>query len=376
MSPDVLQLRSSAGLYGADQAVLTLNDALPGVGVASRLLCIENYLAKEQSLFERARESGSNVALLPCRGRFDNGTLIELLNQLRRSRQPVLHVHDYKSVFYAWLATRRRTDIPLVATLHGWVETTGALRLYKRVELRLLRRFDRLVVVADAQRETLERAGISPGKIHVISNGIDAQRFRPDAPAVSREAFHLPPTAFLFGCVSRLAPEKNLAALIDATRALRDEGLDVALLLVGDGPEHASLEARARAAGLDGRVHFTGLRHDTQNIYPLLDCFVLPSLTEGLPLSMLEAMACARPVIASAVGGIPRLVAGTKHGATVSAGDLDALLQAMRAALRCREQDRAARAHVIREYSVSAMASHYAGLYEELMEARHGRAIA
>lgn len=376
MSPEVLHLRSSAGLYGGDQAVLALNAALPETGVTSRLLCIENYLTQEQPLFERAREAGSCVELLPCHGRFDVETLGALRAQLRRSRLPILHVHDYKSAFYAWLSTRRGLRIPLVATLHGWVETTGALRIYKRVELKLLRRFDRVVVVADAQRETLDSAGIPSDRIRTIPNGIDAERFRPDGPAATPEEFGLPASAFLFGCVARLAPEKNLAALIDAVAALHHDGLDVALLLVGDGSERGQLEARARTAGCGERVRFAGMRHDTQRIYPLLDCFVLPSLTEGLPLSVLEAMACARPVIASAVGGIPDLIAGTQRGTTVPAADQCALLHAMRAALPWHAPDHAAREHVVRRYSVSAAASRYAELYRDLMEARHGRAIA
>ncbi len=291
--------------------------------------------------------------LLPCRGRFDLATLRGMKDQLRAAPDAVLHVHDYKSAFYAWLAARR-TRTPLVATVHGWVETSGALRLYKRLELTLLRRFDRVVVVADALRSVLERAGIKPTRVCAIANGVDTDRFMPRTTPLARSEFDLPASSFLFGSVARLAPEKNLAALVDAIGVLVGEGLDAALLLVGDGPQRAALEAQAKAAGMGERVRFTGARTDTDRIYPMLDCFVLPSLTEGMPLAVLEAMACARPVVASAIGEIPHLLAGSDMGKLVPQGDNPALVAAMREALKHRGIDHAARRHVKAHYSVTA----------------------
>jgi glycosyltransferase involved in cell wall biosynthesis len=366
MPTDVLHVRSSAGPYGADQAVLALSRALPAAGIRNRLLCIENYRTGEQPLFDLAARHGVDTRLLHCRGRLDPGTMRELRTQRCPAPGALLHVHDYKSAFYAWWATRGRARPPLLATLHGWIETSLALRFYKWIELKLLRRFDRLVIVAETQRETLLRAGIEPARIRMIANGVDTRRFRPDAEAATREEFALPASALLFGSVARLSPEKNLGALIDAIGALHRDGRDVALLLVGDGPERAALEARAALAGLDDRVRFAGVRADTHRIYPMLDCLVLPSLTEGMPLAVLEAMACAKPVIASAVGDVPRLLAGGEHGRLVPPGDAAALTAALRAAKR--QSDPAARRHVETLYSVATTAGRYADLYRELME--------
>lgn len=374
MPTDVLHVRSSAGLYGADQAVLALSRALPDAGIRNRLLCIENYRMDEQPLFDLAGDHRIDTRLLRCRGRLDPGTVRELQTQRRMAPGALLHAHDYKSAFYTWWAVCGRARPPLLATLHGWVETSSALRFYKRIELNLLRKFDRLVVVAEAQRETLQRAGIAPARILTIANGVDTRRFRPDTEAATRDEFRLPSSAFLFGSVARLSLEKNLAALIDAIGELRRDGLDVALLLVGDGPRRAALEARTADAGLGDRVRFAGVRTDTDRIYPMLDCFVLPSLTEGMPLAVLEAMACAKPVIASAVGDVPRLLAGGEHGRLVPPGDRAALLAALRAAKR--HSDPAARSHVETLYSVARMANRYAELYRELLETTRGHATA
>ena len=172
--PFALQVRSSAGLYGADRVVLALNHALPRSGARGRLLSINNYRMHEQALHDTASATGQDAVLLPCRGRVDPATVGALAAQIgavrdRDGTPPIVHVHDYKSAFYAWLATRREvhlgTPAPLVATLHGWVEGSTSLRLYTRLELALLRRFDALVVVAGEQIDRLGRAGVPRSRV-------------------------------------------------------------------------------------------------------------------------------------------------------------------------------------------------------------------
>jgi glycosyltransferase involved in cell wall biosynthesis len=363
---EVLQLRSSAGLYGADQALLSLSEALPRHSVNTRLLCIRNYRMPVQALHEAASARGLGGALLPCAGRLDRATLRALREECERAPRAIVHVHDYKSASYAWLAARRRR-VPLVSTLHGWIETSAGLRLYKRIELRLLRDFDALVVVAQAQRAVLQQAGVRDDRIHSIPNGIDTRRFSPQAPAATRAEFALGASTFVFGCVARLAPEKNVAALLDAFAALRGEGADIALLLVGDGPQRAALAERAVDAGVDDVVRFAGAVADTSRIYPLLDAFVLPSLTEGMPLAVLEAMACERPIVATSVGEVPILLHGTDRAMVVRPGDVAELLHAMRATFAAgRGRDAAARARVERAYSIDRAADAYATLYRTL----------
>lgn len=374
MPPEVLQVRSSAGMYGADHAVLTLSQALPGAGITSRMLCIENYQMDSQPLHERARELAIDSQLLACHGRLDLTTLRGIKDQLRNAPGAILNVHDYKSAFYAWLATRQ-VPAPLVATMHGWIETTHALRVYKRLELMLLRRFSHVVVVTDALRPVLQRAGIAPTRISMIANGVDTTRFTPETTPAARAEFDLPRSAFLFGSVARLAPEKNLASLVDAVGKLIHEGLDIALLLIGEGPERGSLEDRIQSSNLGDRIRLAGTRSDTHRIYPMLDCFVLPSLTEGMPLCVLEAMACARPVIASAVGEIPRLLAASASGRVVPPGDMRGLVAALRAASTERVSDAMARRYVETRCSVATMAVQYADLYCKLRGAGHGRAV-
>jgi glycosyltransferase involved in cell wall biosynthesis len=180
----------------------------------------------------------------------------------------------------------------------------------------------------------------------------------------------------VFAAVARLAPEKNLAMLVDVFHALAAERADVMLLIVGDGPQPADLQAQVRRMHLDTRVHFTGARDDMQRIYPAVDCLVLPSLTEGMPLVVLEAMAHALPVVASAVGEVPRLLSHAAHGRTVAPGVAAELLVAMRAAAsQPGLRDPQARDYVLREHGSERMADAYLAIYRSLLEQARGRAV-
>jgi glycosyltransferase involved in cell wall biosynthesis len=372
----ILQLRSSAGLYGADQVVLTLAQALAREpGVRSRLLSISNYRMPRQPLHEAAMAHGQDAALLPCRGRLDLRTVAALAAEAARFDADVLHAHDYKSAFYAWRASRRRQTL-LVATLHGWTGGSRALRFYHRLELALLRRFDALVVVAANQRQPLLQAGVPSARIHQVDNAIAPPAATSQSPHVLRAALGLPAQAFVFAAVARLSPEKNLAMLVDVFHALAAEHADVMLLVVGDGPQRADLEAQVRRMDLGTRVHFAGSRDDMQRIYPAVDCLVLPSLTEGMPLVVLEAMAHALPVVASAVGEVPRLLSHAAHGRTVAPGVAAELLVAMRAAAsQPGLRDPQARDYVLREHGSERMADAYLAIYRSLLEQARGRAV-
>jgi L-malate glycosyltransferase len=378
MPVSVLQLRSSAGLYGADRMVLALDGGLRQHGARSRLLSIHNYLLPTQPLHEAAIAAGRDAVLLPCRGRIDMRTVAALRAQLDAHAVDVLHVHDYKSAFYAWLATRQRPRVRLVATLHGWVESSRALRLYNRLEIALLRRFDALVVVAMAQRERLLRAGVARTRVHQVDNGIALPAVATRAGSASlRMELGLGGSGPVFAAVARLSPEKNLPQLVAAFAGVAAAEPDARLLVVGDGPQREALRGQVEQAGLHERVRFAGVRADMERIYPLVDCLVLPSLSEGMPLVVLEAMAHGIPVIASAVGDVPALLAHSQHGRLVPPGDEAALRTAMLEALSGRGRNDMRAAEFIRErHSAHAMAGRYLDLYRELLVERHDRKTA
>lgn len=371
--PHILHVFSSAGLYGAEYVALGLIPALRAHGIDCTLVCINNPHTPEQYLYERARELGIAAVNLPCSGRLDLGTIRELRTIIRRQPNAIVHTHGYKGTFYAALAGRG-SGTPKVATLHGWVTRTTSLQLYQWLEIRLLRRFQQLCIVSEEQRAPLTRAGIDGNAIRFIQNGIDTRRFRPDVAPLPRADFGIPEGAFVFGSAMRLREEKNPVALVEAFAAATAYTPHTWLVIAGEGHLRDAILQRAEALGVASRVRLLGARNDLEHFYTLLDCFVLPSLREGLPLALLEAMASARPVICTSVAQIPDVVAGLDVQ-LLAPGDTPALTQALERAQSTRLPQPELRARVEQRYSVDRMASDYAAVYEEVMR-RHEQLVA
>ncbi|HEX3897399.1 MAG TPA: glycosyltransferase [Rudaea sp.] len=360
---DVLHLRSSAGLYGAEYVILGMVPELNRIGIPSRLLSIDNHHLAEQPLFARAQAMGVPAERVPCRGRFDFTTLRSLRDTLRRNPNAILHVHDYKSAFHAWLARGRRRT-PIVSTSHGHFPTTANLRMYNRLELALMRRFEHVCVVSKDMLPILARAGIDDKKTQLIENGIDTQRFNAQTPPLARSEFGIADDAVVFGSAMRLTEQKNPLGLIDAFAKAAERLPNAALVIAGDGPLRDAVTEHAREHSVADRVHLIGARNDLERFYPMLDIFVLPSHYEGLPLALLEAMACERGIVATAVGQVPAVLEGT-HAAVVTPGDMQSLASAMYDAIRQPRRD-ALRARVVERYSVTNMTQHYASAYHKI----------
>lgn len=360
----VVQLRSSAGLYGADRMVLALDRHLPDVGQESLLACIDNHHLGHSPLHDEALRRRQKTVLLPSKGRLDAAAISALRGLLRSSRAQCVHAHDPKSVVYAWLATRG-LDCCCVATTHGWIETSAALRLYNRIERAVLKRYDAVVTVAQPQVDNLVTAGVDRKRIHAIANGVEMiQPASQQERLLARRHFQCKPEDTVFAAIGRLAPEKNLPLLLRAMARI-DAGKPIHLLIAGDGPEFGVLALMIEALGLRSRVTMLGTLDDCTPVYAAMDILALPSLSEGMPLVVLEAMSAGKPVMATAVGDVPALLAHAPRSRLLPADDV-AWAQAMCAAIGTRNSDAEALAHASKFHSAQAMATRYADLYRTL----------
>ena len=369
----VLHLRSSAGLYGAEYVILGLLPELAQRGVGSTLLCLDNQYLQQQPLWSRAQALGLPAARLPCRGRFDFATVVALRAMLREHPRALLHVHDYKSALTAWLA-RGRAPVPIVATSHGQFSSTTWLHLYHLLELSMMRRFERVCIVSAEMRPLLVRAGVREPNIRLIENGIDTRRFAPEAAPLARRDFDIEPGTFVFGAAMRLTEQKNPLGLIEAFARVAALAPDVALVIAGEGPMRDALKVRAAELGCSHRLRLIGARDDLERFYTMLDAFVLPSLYEGLPLALLEAMAAGVPIVATDVGEVRAVLDGF-DGTIVPPADCVALADAMRNAMHQPRAGEALRRRVTERYSVQRMADDYSALYQDVW-GRHARAAA
>jgi glycosyltransferase involved in cell wall biosynthesis len=263
---------------------------------------------------QRAAEQGCPLFGVVERGAIDRQTIRQLADLCRRLNVTIWHAHDAKSNLIG-LLLRRKLGVKLISTVHGYIENTVKLRLYRKIDHALLRRYHRVVVVSPKLYDQCLDAGIDQSRMTYIPNGIEADLYQRDASVDQAcNALDLPRGKPILGIAGRLSAEKQVDKLIavfpDICRAV--EG--ARLVIIGDGPERAALQEQVRQLGLTDRVHLVGWQNPLTPWYQAMDVLALTSSTEGLPNVLLEAMALGVPVAATAVGAIPDLLDGGRCG--------------------------------------------------------------
>lgn len=245
----------------------------------------------------------------------------------RSGRVDVIHCHDaYSNVFGSiW---GRAAGVPGIIVSRRWgaMHNSGKLRLANRLAYRLASRV--LANSAGVGTSLAKDEGVPPRRVVVVPNFVEPDAFEPPAPesrAAARADLGIPAGARVIGVVARLDPVKDHATLLGAFARLAPALPDVHLAIVGDGPCRGDLEALATKLGLGGRVLFAGMRPHRPNLHHLFDVSALSSLSEGFPNSVVEAMAAARPVVATDVGGVRDALVDGVTGLLVPAGDPAAL---------------------------------------------------
>ena len=249
---------------------------------------------------------------------------------LRNGSFDLVHTHGYFADICA-LPVARLLGICTLSTCHGYISGDNKLRTYNKLDKYFLRLCDKIIAVSEGVRNELIRGGIKNSKIVVIPNAVEPSSNEAELSHRNDKRFSLniAPDDFVVGYLGRLSQEKGVNYLIDAVSEIRDSGVQVKLVIVGDGPERDSLEHKVKNNGLENLVVFAGFQEDIKIWLQIFDVFVLPSLTEGTPMALLEAMAMRVPVIATAVGGVPQVVNDQKNGLTVPPGDHQAISNAL-----------------------------------------------
>jgi len=295
---------------------------------------------------------------------------------LRRHRVMVAHSHEFTMAVYgAWAA--RRAGIPHVITMHG--NAYYAERLRRRLAMRAAVGLSgRTVAVSLPLARRLARdLWIPRSRVAMIPNGVPRV---PPGRTTLREELGLRPDDRLLVSVGNLYPVKGQRHLVDALAALARLHPTVHVAIAGRGDLESALSAQARDHGVGERLHLLGLRSDIAAILAAADVFVLPSLSEGLPLALLEAMFAGCPIVASDVGEVGAVLAGGEAGVLVPPGDPTALAAAIGGLLsdpsRARELGARAALRAAAEYDVSQMVRRYLDTYHELIRTPRDRAAA
>jgi glycosyltransferase involved in cell wall biosynthesis len=270
------------------------------------------------------------VDVLAERFRFDPGCLADLRARIVRLKPDLVQTHNVKSHFLFRLSGLHRS-VRWIAFHHGYTTTDLKMRAYNLLDRWSLRGAHRVITVCRAFAQDLERHGVQASRLRVLHNSVRLPaRPAPEVVAGLRERLRIPHGSPTVLAVGRLSREKGHAFLIEALATLRRQyPRDVRLVLVGDGPERGNLEAAVRAAGLGEVVQFAGHTTDVQPFYAMCDALALPSLSEGSPNVVLEAMAAGLPIAATAVGGVPEIVENEVSGLLVKPANAAALADAL-----------------------------------------------
>jgi glycosyltransferase involved in cell wall biosynthesis len=307
---------------------------------------------------------------------------VQLARLIRRERPQILHTHTAKAGTVgrvaALLAGRHRPPI-VVHTFHGHVLRGyfGPLRsrFFRLLERWLASRTTALVAVSPQVRDDLVALRVAPPeRFVVIRLGIELEQrvaAEQDGRAESRHYLGIPDGRFAVGWIGRMTGVKRTDDVLVAFKRLRDEGVDAVLCMVGDGPDRNELERRAKELGVIRETLFVGYQEDVAPYYAAFDALVLPSGNEGTPVSVIEALAAGRPVVATRVGGVPDVVRDGEDGFLVEPGATDELAERLAELARDprlrQRMGREGRSRVLPRYAVDRLVDDVDRLYRALL---------
>jgi glycosyltransferase involved in cell wall biosynthesis len=372
----VVHLTASTFFGGPERQMLGLGESLPR-GYRSSYASFSEGGRCREFLSEASRRGFETLELMSDSPPFRD-CIHELCTYLKAQQAAVLVTHTFKPNVLGRIAARR-VGIPVVAVSRGWTWENLKVRLYETIDRVNLRFVDRVVAVSDGQAQRVRQAGVPSSRLTIIRNAARLAAFagtNPDCRNRLRNYFPSDlPISHIILAAGRLSPEKGFGVLLNAMTEVLKVHSQAGLVVFGEGTERSLLEGQIRQLGLGQRVRLPGFTQELDSLFAGSDVVVLPSFTEGLPNVALEASAAGVPVVATAVGGTPEVVADGKTGFLVPSGQPGELAQPLNrllgdASLRS-QLGAAGRQRMEQEFTFAAQANKYANLFETLV--RHAR---
>lgn len=389
---NVLHLRSCRGAGGGpEKTILFSSKEVDRREFDMSIAYLKSRNDPDFDLHERAAKLGINdFVTIDERFKFDIGAMRRLLAVLRERKIDILHCHCYKSDLYGLILSRFHR-MKLVTTAHGplatmrffWASKNWRVRyLYDQLDLRILRYFDAVIMVSDTMRPIISKYRVDDRKLVWVRNAIDSSFFRRSpAPDPSfRASLNIPNGARVVGAVGRLNGEKDYPNFLSAARSLLEQDPQLYFVIAGKGELESELKQMAQNMGVAERVSFLGHFHDVRQVYELMDVYVLSSTREGLPNTVLEAMAMEVPIVSTDVDGVKEAVSGQAEAILVPARDSQALAGAIRNVLDdadlAKRLATAARQKVEDEFSFARRMRRVENIYRSVMSGATDLAMA
>lgn len=376
--PTVCHVIHALGVGGAevlvDKMLRSLND---------EFRCVVAVLDEIGEIGERMQQDGFTVKHLHRHPGIDRGCAKRLKKFADEEGAEILHAHQYTPFFQAMLSRGLFGTRPVVFTEHGRHFPDHPSRKRSVVNRLMLRSCDRLFGCGGAVRQALiDNEGLPESRVEVIYNGVDlASLGTPTLGARTRirSEFAFAATDFVAVLVARLHPLKDHQTALRAVDAARKQIPGLRLLLAGDGDERAAIEETIRKRGLEKCVTLAGTRNDIADLLAASDVFLMSSISEGIPLTVIEAMAARRPVISTAVGGLPELVEHGVTGFLAPSGDdrllAAALVELYRNTDLRKQMAEIAAIRATEKFSLDGMLDSYRDVYRDVLGRRDRRSI-
>ncbi len=370
----ILHIMDSAGLYGAEIMLLNLMEEQRRMNLSPILLSINDLEHSKSAIEVESRKRGFQTVKVPIASGYSLRGALDIVKAGRENDVTLFHSHGFKANILLGFLPKFIRNKPIVSTLHGYISVKflSRMRIYEFMDALALRRIDAVVRVAASSRTDARYPSRRNTHNYIINNGIpelifDSSSIHQSDSAVS--AFCK--DGFILGTICRLSEEKGVDYLVEAMRLLSDRNRTVKAIIIGEGPQRDSLQDKISLYGLNDRILLAGYKDQAYHYLPLFDAFVLPSLTEGLPITILEAMQAKVPVIATDVGGVPDVLGHGKFGILVRSADAPALAEAItevssgtsRMSTMCAD----AHATALERYSSKRMAENYLKVYETVL---------
>jgi sugar transferase (PEP-CTERM/EpsH1 system associated) len=362
----ILHIVHSLNIGGLERVVVDLAACSLAEGYETAVCC----LAEKGDLAAQAEDRGIRVFEMKKRKGIDPVLPFRIGSLLKKSPFDVVHTHNESGLLYGATGALLSGAENIVHTEHGKEPDYHEHRIRKITESILLKKVNHIVTVSGRLRGFLAAAaGMEPGRFTVILNGIDPERYRVNRPRDDmKRRIGIPPGCFVVGHIARLVPLKNQKFLLDLFDELKKERQNLRLIIIGSGPLKEELEAYSRRIGISNDVHFLGSRMDIPEILAAMDLFVLTSLTEGISMTILEAMAAGVPVVASLAGGNPEIIRDMVTGILIPLDSKEAWIRQI-SYLMDHESERSRIARnagesVARHFSIATVSEKYSRLYE------------
>lgn len=373
MTKRVLMCRVDGNFGGVEQHVLTLASLYN----ERRYTPIIAPIANHGELEERAKHLGMETAFIPMKSRAGAFTASKVLAKIAEQYHvELIHTFGIRSSTLAWM-TRKKIKVPWVITLPN-INSTDYQNIFQAQISHswnnfLLRQADAVHVISPHLKEYLSTIPFPPKTVYTIINGVDVPvNLNTYDHKWIHKNYSLPQNGVVIGTTGRLEDVKGYDVLITAMATLRRHHSQVYLILVGDGSRRSSLQRLAEELGLAGYVIFTGYTSTIWEHLMSMDMFVCSSRSEGVPFSVLEAMAVGLPIIATNVGGIPGIIANQHSGILIPPNNPDAMAEALQELLanpdKAAQLGQNASARIKNEFSAQYMAENVQCMYDEMLE--------